>query len=210
MVKTILEECWPKASPPVKDHFAIAQQAFRFAPGDKHGCFKVIEYNTAQSDSEFERCKFPSFYRGYLGRLINRRSLYLVMWEHSKNGSGAKSFPHFSEVFKQIRALADFSDRVLDACLKSAERDCRSSTWVPERLREWLIIEYKVGHGTDGARHWLLKHDAEMSGMDPTEYGTLTCTLIAAGRSDSDTQIGQPSIPIGKIGRYMTLSIPHD
>ena len=46
-----------------------------------------------------------------------------------------------------------------------------SSIWVPELLREWLILKFKIGHGFNIAQWWLKKNKDNFLEMDPTEFG---------------------------------------
>ena len=47
-----------------------------------------------------------------------------------------------------------------------------SSIWVPVILREWLILEFNVGHGFEKAQDWIKGHPEQFSEDDPSEYST--------------------------------------
>lgn len=166
-VMSVLPKYWRRQPPRVHDRYLFSQQEFTIKAAEEQGFVVVVDLR--EQGKMYERCKFPSLYKDYLGRIIHRRALYLTLWEHSVDPR-LKSIPNFSKVFRHVRQLAEFTDRVVNACLIDADKYCHSPLWVPEPLREWLILEFHVGHGVEDVHHWLAEHP-ELSHTDPTEYG---------------------------------------
>lgn len=103
-----------------------------------------------------------------MGRLIYRRALLIKMWESHKNASVA-SLSKFPTILKHLRQIASFTDRVVETCLAEASEDTVTATWIPKVLQEWLIIEFKCGHGND-ASVWWNANKGEVPGMNPSEF----------------------------------------
>ena len=164
----ILEHCWKKTAPPPSALYEYEQQQFKFKKGTAVGIFEVLEINT-HYNTVINHWNFPSFYKSYLGRLMFRRSLYIKLWKMHKD-SFLTSLPNSSNVFKHLRQLVSFTDRVVEACLEEAKTSGGSSSWVPNILREWLILEFKSGHGSN-APVWWKTHRNDISTIDPTEFG---------------------------------------
>ena len=80
------------------------------------------------------------------------------------------SLSNSSNVFKHLRQLVSFTDRVIEACLEEAKYNGGSSSWVPNILWEWLILEFKSGHGSN-APVWWKSHRNDISTIDPPEFG---------------------------------------
>lgn len=178
---SIFKKCWKKQAPRVNELTLFSQQDFVFGEVDTPGVFAVKEirrkFRKVEDDEVFDRCTFPLFYKGFLGRLISRRRLYIAMWDHSDDPS-LKSFPDFPEVFKHIRRLAEFTDKAVEIILNDASRGA-TSIWVPELLREWLVLEFHVGHGSEGAQRWFAAHTDP---IDPAEFGMLhDCAVHGIG-----------------------------
>ena len=167
---SIFQCCLKKTIPHPNNVYAFVQQEFTFQDSEKEGLFVVCERNIHRDDLVF-RCFFPSFYQDYLARLINRRTLYIKMWERHDN-KALQSLPDLADTFKYLRHLVDFTDRVVDMCLNDAKTQLESSIWVPTLLREWLIIEFNVGHGFEKAQEWIRKHQDGFSSEEPSEYST--------------------------------------
>jgi hypothetical protein len=167
---SIFQRCLKKSTPRPNDMHSFLQQEFVFEDSTQEGLFIVYEQNIHHKELVF-RCYFPSFYQDYLSRLVNRRSLYIKMWQRHDN-KALKSLPDFGEIFKYLRHLVDFTDRVVDLCLKDAKSEMASSIWVPKLLREWLILEFNVGHGFQNAQDWVREHQGQFSEDEPSEYST--------------------------------------
>ena len=142
---SILDKCWKKTIPANSMLYEYLQQQYIFRSGSVPGIFNVIEINTHHK-VEVDRWAFPSFYRSYMGRLIYRRVLLIKMWESHKNASVA-SLSKFLTILKHLCQITSFTDCFIETCLAEASEDAVMATWVPKVLQEWLIIEFKCGHG---------------------------------------------------------------
>ena len=87
------------------------------------------------------------------------------MWDQPNN-KALQSLPDLMDTFKYLRHLVDFTDRVVDMCLNDATTQLESLIWVPT-LREWLIIEFNIGHGFEKAQEWIRKHQDGFSDEEP-------------------------------------------
>ena len=137
------------------------------------GVVMVVEVNTYKpsSESEIEICTFPLFYKSYFARLLYRRSLYIYMWKQYQQRK-FDMYPGHVEIFKYIRQMLYFTDEVVMKCVSEAEEAKADTNWIPIHLREWLIIEFKVGsHNKESAEQWIRRHRDDISVMDPTEFG---------------------------------------
>ena len=164
---SILDKCWKKTIPANSTLYEYLQQQYIFKSGSVPGVFNVVEINTHHK-VEVDRWAFPSFYRSYMGPLIYRRALLIKMWESHKNASVA-SLSKFPTILKHLRQIASFTDRVVETCLAEASEDTVTATWIPKVLQEWLIIEFKCGHGND-ASVWWNANKGEVPGMNPSEF----------------------------------------
>lgn len=168
-IMSIFERCFKNRVPPTTEFALFSQQEYRFEQGD-NGVFNVSEYNTLHKERT-HLCKFPSFYRGYLARLIHRRGLYISIWQQFRGGGIRKNAPGWAEVFKYVRHQVDFTDRIVEHCIEDAREEGANETWIPKLLQEWLIIEFHVGSVSTSARQWCEKNVKLISSSDPTEFG---------------------------------------
>ena len=97
---SIFEHCCKNRVLPTTECALFSQQEYRFEQGD-NGVFNMSEYNTLHKERT-HLCKFPLFYRGYLGRLIHRHGLYSSMWQQFWGGGICKNAPSWVEVFKYV------------------------------------------------------------------------------------------------------------
>jgi hypothetical protein len=164
----VLEHCWKKAAPSPSKFYEYEQQQYEFEEGTTPGLFKVLEVNT-HHNAIVNTWNFPSFYKSHLGRLIFRRSLYIKLWKVYKQ-SAITSLPNSSTIFKHLRQLVSFTDRVVEDCMEEAVSNEGSSSWIPKILHEWLILEFRCGHGSNAPIWWKL-HMNDISSIDPTEFG---------------------------------------
>ena len=154
---SIINRCWKKTVPRANDVYAFAQQQFLFRESKEEGVFEVYDYDVHYKEEVF-CCFFPTFFKDHLGRLVYRRSLYIKMWQLNTDDA-LKLIPNFSNIFKNLRQITDFTDRVVEVCLNDAKKALATSVWVPAILQEWLLLEYHVGHGYYNVQLWLKEND---------------------------------------------------
>ena len=116
-------------------------------------------------------CKFPLFYRGYLGRLIHHRGLYISMWQQFWGGGICKNAPGWAEVFKYVQHQVDFTNHIVEHCIKDSRKERVNETWIPKLLQEWLTIEFHIGSVSTSACQWCKKNTKLISSSNPTEFG---------------------------------------
>ena len=95
----------------------------------------------------------------------------MYMWKTYQSGR-FDMYPGHADVFKHIHQMLQFTDNVVMKCIDDAADSAATANWVPEALREWLIIEFKVGsHTKDVADQWIRQHNGDLMAMDPTQFG---------------------------------------
>ena len=102
-------------------------------------------------------CKFPLFYRGYLGRLIHHCGLYISMWQQFWGGDICKNAPGWAEVFKYVQHQVDFTNHIVEHCIEDSRKERVNETWIPKLPQEWLIIEFHIGSVSTSACQWCEK-----------------------------------------------------
>ena len=61
------------------------------------------------------------------------------------------------EVFKYVWHQVDFTDCIMEHCIKDARKERANETWIPKLLQEWLIIKFHIGSVSTSARQWCKK-----------------------------------------------------
>ena len=166
---SIFKCCCKNHVPPTTEFALFSQQEHRFEQRD-NGVFNVSEYNTLHKERT-HLCKFPSFYRGYLGRLIHHHGLYISMWQQFLGGGICKNAPGWAEVFKYVQHQVDFTDHIMEHCIEDTRKEGANETWIPKLLQEWLIIKFHIGSVSTSAHQWCEKNTKLISSSDPTEFG---------------------------------------
>ena len=80
-------------------------------------------------------------------------------------------------IFKHLCQLVLFTNHVIKTCLAIAKGDTVSATWVPKILQEWLILEFKAGHGVNVSVWWNKNRDEALT-MGPSEFGAYQLYVI--------------------------------
>ena len=172
---SILDKCWKKSVPSPSALYEYEQQQYIFKKGTTQGLFDIVEVNT-HYNTQVERWTFPAYYRSYMGRLIYRRALLIKLWSMHK-GQTLTTLPNSPTVFKHLRQLVSFTDRVIETCLADARGVTVSATWVPKILQEWLILEFNAGHGINASIWWNENREEALT-VDPSEFSEYQLCVI--------------------------------
>ena len=121
----------------------------------------MSEYNTLHKERT-HLCKFPSFYRGYLRRLKHYCGLYISMWQQFWGGGICKNTPGWVKVFKYVQHQVDFTNCIMEHCIKDTRKERANETWISKLLQEWLIIKFHIGSVSTSACQWCEKHQVDI------------------------------------------------